>query len=99
MCYNDKLMSCEGRAWEWGYVQIAVEVNLYNDVHSCIDMINQEGFMISQTEVIGLKLSVNHNVVHCKSMYMYLYLSDTTSKDICFHAATACNVIPLNMVL
>ena len=71
------------------YVQIAVEVNLYNDVHSCIDMINQEGFKISQTEVID----------HYKSMYMYLYLSDTTSQDICFHAATACNVIPLNMVL
>jgi len=69
------------------YVQIAVEVNLYNDVHSCIDMINQEGFKISQTEVID----------HYKSMYMYLYLSDNTSQDICFHAATACNVIPLNM--
>ena len=37
--------------------------------------------------------------VHYKSMYMYLYLSDTTSQDICFHGATACNVIPLNMVL
>ena len=96
MCYNDKLMSCENLGMRL-YVQITVEVNLCNDVHSCIDMINHEGFMISQTEVIGLKLSVNHNVVHCKSMYMYLYLSDTTSKDICFHAATACNVIPLNM--
>jgi len=42
-------------------VYIVVEVNLYNDVHSCIDMINQEGFMISQTEVVDLKLSVNHN--------------------------------------
>ena len=38
------------------YVQIAVEINLCNDVYSCIDMINREGFMISQTEVIDLKL-------------------------------------------
>jgi len=30
------------------YVQIAVEVNLYNDVHSCIDMINHEGFVIAR---------------------------------------------------